>query len=322
MPGRMNYLAPAPTPQEDAVTSKPSDTTTPSDHALPPEAVLLAPAPPSAVPLRPPAGAWGLVVVAVRTTDAAGASVRYVGDAPRPDPAHTDTADLLAGVWLPAPPPADLHAGDIVVRLHPPSDDPDHDTEAPVVADVEVLAAMDGEWRTVSLLLWQDTRWPHEVAMTVLVHMRYLADAALQDAQWATLTGPIAAAMPDWLSSGLGLAGESAGSPPSGSTPSNAAERGSSPAASGATGCPTATANRATIGDNPRTSNAPNHQSRGDPGKANVSHVRPTRPTRTSTTLPRLRRCNRPAACRPLRRGEVSGHRPATEWLRRARLRH
>jgi hypothetical protein len=165
------------------------------------------------VPLRPPAGAWGLVVVAVRTTDAAGAPVRLVGDAPRPDPAHTDTADLLAGVWLSAPPPADVHAGDVVVRLHPPSDDPDHDPEAPVVADVEVLAAMEGEWRTVSLSLWQDTRWPHEVAMKVLVHMRYLADAALQDAQWATLTGPIAASMPDWLASGLGLAGESAGSP-------------------------------------------------------------------------------------------------------------
>jgi hypothetical protein len=153
-------------------------------------------------------------VVTVRTTDAAGAPVHFVGDAPRPDPAHTDTADLLTGVWLPAPPPADLHAGDIVVRLHPPSDGPDHDpTEDPVVTDVEVLAAMQGEWRTMRAWQAVGTRWPHEVAMTVLVHMRYLADAALQDAQWATLTGPIAAAMPDWLASGLGLAGESAGSP-------------------------------------------------------------------------------------------------------------
>jgi hypothetical protein len=199
------------------VTSKPADTT-PLGHALPSDAVLLAPAPPSAVPLRPPAGAWGLVVVAVRTTDAAGAPVRYVGDAPRPDPAHTDTADVLAGVWLPAPPPADVHAGDVVVRLHPPADDPDHapnknPNEDPVVTDVEVLAAMQGEWRTVRTWQAVDARWPHEVAMTVLVHMRYLADAALQDAQWATLTGPVAAAMPDWLASGLGLAGEAAGSP-------------------------------------------------------------------------------------------------------------
>jgi hypothetical protein len=32
--------------------------------------------------------------------------------------------------------------------------------------------------------------------MSVLVHMRYLADAAFNDAHWATLTGPIAAALP------------------------------------------------------------------------------------------------------------------------------
>lgn len=77
-------------------------TATPTDYAFSAETVLLVPAPPPAVPLRPPAGAWGLVVVAVRTTDAAGAPVRLTGDAPAPDPARTDTADLLAGVWLPA----------------------------------------------------------------------------------------------------------------------------------------------------------------------------------------------------------------------------
>ncbi len=174
---------------------------------LPPETVLLAPTGPPAVPMRPPAGAWGLVVVAVRTTDAAGAPVRFTGDDPAPDPAHTDTAALLAGVWLPEPPPATLHAGDVVVRLHTSTTDP-------ASTEVEVLAAMQGEWRTVGTWEAVDARWPHEVAMTVLVHMRYLADAALQDAQWATLTGPIAAAMPDWLSRGLGLAGEPAASAP------------------------------------------------------------------------------------------------------------
>jgi RAMA domain-containing protein len=56
-------------------------------------------------------------------------------------------------------------------------------------------------------------RWPHEVAMSVLVHMRYLADDAFNDAQWATLAGPIAAALPSGLLP-IGLAGgESAGSP-------------------------------------------------------------------------------------------------------------
>jgi hypothetical protein len=172
--------------------------------AFPPEAVLLVPAPPSDIPMRTPTDTWGLGVIAVRTTTAAGAPVRLVGDASAPDPAHTDTADLLAGVWLPAQPPADLHTGDVVVRLHAPADD------IPATSDVEVLAAMKDGWRTVNRWESVDARWPHEIAMSVLLHMRYLADAALSDAQWTTLTGPITAAMPDWLSHGLGLAGEPA----------------------------------------------------------------------------------------------------------------
>ncbi|NUT51424.1 MAG: hypothetical protein HOV94_29610 [Saccharothrix sp.] len=194
--------------QEATVTTHHGATPTPATPTtLPPESVLLAPAVPHAVPMCPPAGAWGLVVVAVRTTDAAGAPVRFTGDAPAPDPAHTDTADLLAGVWLSEPPPAALHSGDVVVRLHASTADP-------AMTDVEVLAAMQGEWRTVGTWEAVDTRWPHEVAMTVLTHMRYLADAALNEAQWATLTGPIAAALPDWLSRGLGPAGEPAASAP------------------------------------------------------------------------------------------------------------
>ncbi|ANZ35978.1 hypothetical protein BBK82_07710 [Lentzea guizhouensis] len=182
-------------------------TTPPLSGTLPPETVLLAPTVPAAVPMRPPAGAWGLVVIALRTTDAAGAPVRHTRDASVPDPAHTDTADLFAGVWLPEPPPATLHAGDVVVLLHTSTADPAR-------TDVEVLAAMQGEWRTVGTWDAVNARWPHEVAMTVLVHMRYLADAAFHDAQWPMLTGPLAAAMPDWLSRGLGLAGEPAASAP------------------------------------------------------------------------------------------------------------
>ena len=178
-------------------------TTTPTNHAFPPETVLLVPAPPPAVPLRLPAGAWGLVVVAVRTTDTAAAPVRLIGNAPAPDPALTDTTDLLAGVWLPSPPPAALHTGDVVVRLHAPAD------ADPAVVDVEVVAATQGRWSTVRTWQAVGTRWPHEVALSVLVHMRYLADAAFTDAQWATLTGPIAAALPPGLRS-AGLAGESA----------------------------------------------------------------------------------------------------------------
>ena len=187
----------------------PATRTRPTDHlggALPPDAVVLVPAPPDAVPMRPPAGAWGLVVVAVRTTPAAGAPVRFVGDAPAADPAHTDTAALLAGVWLPAPPPAYRHDGDVVVRLHASTD-----TDDPAVADVEVLAAASGVWNRVDTWRSVGARWPHEIALSVLVRMRYLADAAFNDAQWAMLTGPIAAALPDELLDEL--IGESAGSP-------------------------------------------------------------------------------------------------------------
>lgn len=145
-------------------------------------------------------------MVAVRTTPAAGAPVRFVGDAPAADPAQTDTADLMAELWLPDPPPANRHDGDVVVRLHAPTD-----TNDPAVADVEVIAAFQGTWDTVDTWRAVGARWPHEIALSVLVHMRYLADAALNDAQWATLTGPIAAALPELLPADL--IGESAGSP-------------------------------------------------------------------------------------------------------------
>lgn len=74
-------------------------------------------------------------MIAARTTDAAGASVRLTGHALAPDPAHTDTADLLAGVWLTRT--ANLHAGNVAVRLHASTADP-------ALTDVEVLTAMQG----------------------------------------------------------------------------------------------------------------------------------------------------------------------------------
>jgi hypothetical protein len=140
--------------------------------------------------MRAPAGAWGLVVVAVRTTPAAGAPVRLVGDPPAADPAHTDIAEVFAGRWLPEPPPANRHDGDVVVRLHAPTD-----TDDPSLTDVEVLAAADGVWNTVGTWRAVGARWPHEIALSVLARMRYLADAALNDALWAMMAGPIAAAL-------------------------------------------------------------------------------------------------------------------------------
>jgi hypothetical protein len=197
------------------VTSDPNTAARqPTSHhpALPPDAVILAPALPEAVPMRPPAGAWGLVVIAVKITPAAEAPVASVGDAPDANPAGTDIAALMAGRWLPHPPPVSRHEGDVVVRLHAPidSDDP-----APNAADVEVLAAADGVWNSVGMWPSVGPRWPHEIALSVVTHMRYLADVAFTDAQWATLTGPIAAALPDALLDDLigDLIGEPAASP-------------------------------------------------------------------------------------------------------------
>jgi hypothetical protein len=75
--------------------------------------------------------------------------VRLTGDAPIPDPARTDTADLLAGVWLPTQPPAHLHTGDVVVRLQPPYTSHPHNPDDMTRADVVVPAAAEGEWRTI-----------------------------------------------------------------------------------------------------------------------------------------------------------------------------
>ncbi|GAA2975877.1 hypothetical protein [Actinokineospora diospyrosa] len=173
--------------------------------AFPSETVSLVPAPPHAVPMRAPDGAWGLVVIAVRTTHSAGAPVRLVDDGPPPDPAHTDIADLMAGVWLTAPPPAALCTGDVVVRLRAPDNgDPDR-------VDVELLAAMQGEWHTVGSWTAVDARWPHTIALSVLLHMQWLADAALGDAQWVTLTSTM---MPGFLARELGLDREPAGRSP------------------------------------------------------------------------------------------------------------
>lgn len=63
------------------------------------------------------------------------------------------------------------------------------------MTDVEVLAAMQGEWHTARTRQAVDARRSHEIALSVLLHMRYLADAPLSDAQWVTLTGPNATAL-------------------------------------------------------------------------------------------------------------------------------
>ncbi|MEV6639654.1 hypothetical protein [Amycolatopsis sp. NPDC051371] len=145
--------------------------TTPAttDQTVPPDAVTIVPAAPGPVPLRNPEGMWAFVITTVGLT-APGAGGRPTD--PDPDPARTDIASLFAGAWLPAPPPATLNRGDVVVRLASPAD------LDRTRVDVEVLAAHEDEWRSVRIPPALDTRWPHHVATTVLSWMRALADEA------------------------------------------------------------------------------------------------------------------------------------------------
>ncbi|GAA3850759.1 hypothetical protein [Amycolatopsis tucumanensis] len=136
--------------------------TCPNDPTVPPTAVALVPAPPGEVPLRAPADTWALVVTTVRLT------LPQQTDTPPPALA----AELFAGVWLPVPPPAEVHRGDVAVRLHPPADGD------PARTDVEVLTATPQCWRTVHTLPGVDTHWPHDVAAVVVNWMRALADEA------------------------------------------------------------------------------------------------------------------------------------------------
>ncbi|MCP2094695.1 MULTISPECIES: hypothetical protein [Actinosynnema] len=132
--------------------------------------------------MRPPTGAWGLLVTEARGTAALGDPIRFTADPPEADPEHVDTTDLLGGTWLPAPPPADRHEGDLVLRLHPPAD------HAPDRVDVEVLTADRGRWHAVCRREASGSRWPHHVAADVLLHMRILADSALRRAEWIAAT--------------------------------------------------------------------------------------------------------------------------------------
>lgn len=181
-------------------------------YVLPAYTVQLGASAPGSVPMRPPGGAWGLLVVGIElTAGAAGATVRFVGETPALDTACTDIADIVAGVWLPTLPPARHHHGDVVVRLHPDGYNPlayndPTANEAPAVCDVEVLSAEQGRWYMVRRWTALGPRWPHEIAMNVLVHMRYLAEAAQQDTVWAALNAPDALA--ELIDTGLIKVGE------------------------------------------------------------------------------------------------------------------
>ena len=130
---------------------------------LPPDAMILAPHLTAIVPRRQPVGIWGMLVLAVD----------IVGDT---DPDRAGELALFAGSWIPEQPPADLHDGDLVVRLthrEPPNYHQRRDNSL----DIEMLLARQSRWQRVGCWYRANDRWPWLVASTAAAVMGLSADS-------------------------------------------------------------------------------------------------------------------------------------------------
>ncbi len=129
-------------------------------EGLPPDATILVPA--FTTPMRTPDQAWAMLVLAVDTRAAESEGPAEV--------------ELFAGCWVPEMPSADLHDGDLVVRLAPPAD-PICLLPRDRLTDVEMLLAYHGHWQQVGLWKAVDDRWPRIVAPTAAALMGLHVDA-------------------------------------------------------------------------------------------------------------------------------------------------
>lgn len=157
-------------------------------HGLPPDAVILTPALTSTPPMRSPEGAWAMLVLAVDV----------IGDN---DPEPAGEVALFAGSWMSDQPPADLHDGDLVVRLTWPAY-PTRPLRRYRAVDVEMLLAYQGTWRRVGLWYAADDRWPGLVAPTAAAVMGLHGDAV--DAVTRVLASPVDTVGLRWASGCLG----------------------------------------------------------------------------------------------------------------------
>jgi Restriction Enzyme Adenine Methylase Associated len=155
-------------------------------EGLPPDAVILVPA--FAAPMRLPDQAWAMLVLAVD----------IVGDT---DPDRIGEVELFAGSWVPAQPPADLHDGDLVVRLTQP-DDPAYPLPRQHAVDVEILLARQGRWQLVGRWCALDERWPWLLAPTAAAVMGLHNDAAEEVARRGA-TPSLASSPYRWARGGL-----------------------------------------------------------------------------------------------------------------------
>jgi hypothetical protein len=105
-------------------------------EGLPPDTNILVPA--FTTPMRQPEKTWALLVQAVDIAT---------------DHDREQELELVAGSWLTDQPPADLHDGDLVVRITPVDD-------AVVAVDLEMLLARDGGWQRVGVWPRLGSAWP------------------------------------------------------------------------------------------------------------------------------------------------------------------
>ncbi|WP_158851201.1 restriction system modified-DNA reader domain-containing protein [Saccharothrix deserti] len=133
-------------------------------EGLPVDATVLVPSL-GPTPMRTPHDAWAMLVLAVD----------ILGDV---DPDTAGQVALFTATWLRGRPPADLHDGDLVIRLTPPDQDPDLPEGDEHAVDVEMLLAYRGRWLPVGRWSGMDERWPWTLAPTAAAVMSLYVDAA------------------------------------------------------------------------------------------------------------------------------------------------
>jgi hypothetical protein len=137
-------------------------------EGLPADAIVLVPSV-GPTPMRTPDDVWAMLVLAVDVIDDG-------------EPETDGRAVLFAGAWLANQLPADLHDGDLVIRLSPPHHDVEpsarDDHSAHHAVDVEMLLAHRRRWSVVGRWSGLDERWPWTLARTAAAVMELSIDAA------------------------------------------------------------------------------------------------------------------------------------------------
>jgi hypothetical protein len=131
-------------------------------EGLPPEAVILYPAP--GTPMRAPEGAWALLIQALKVATEVGADGKAA-------------LRLLAGSWLTDQAPAALCDGDLVVRVSPVNDGGlDGGISGNVAVDADLVLARLARWEILASWSRLGPNWPRVIAPTVAAVMGLYTD--------------------------------------------------------------------------------------------------------------------------------------------------